>query len=194
MNVLVQHLSHSFRTDAAHLIEKARHANTPKAPHLRTSYIGKLVVDAYMACECALKSMIASANEDKTGTEVYALIIKRGHDLNRLMKDVNPKSISDDDRKFIKKASKLGVKLRYSLDLFSVVTCDLIAEDDDVDFQIDQAYLKKFLSIADSLSKEANAQHKSVFGNGATPIMSQAKAKEYIKALRAICRKQRKKC
>ena len=118
MNLEVQHLSHTFLTDAAHLIEKARHANTSMAPNKRTSYIAKLVIDVYLACECALKSMIASANIDKPGAEVYARILNLGHNLKRLMKHADPKSIDADARNFLKQASKRGIHLRYSLELF----------------------------------------------------------------------------
>lgn len=192
MNAEVQHLSQSFRTDAVHLIEKVRHANTPSAPHRRTSYIAKLVVDAYLACECALKSMIASANNGKTGTEVYALILKLGHDLKRLMKQANPKSIDDDARKFLKQASKRGVHLRYSLDLFSLTISDLIPNDD-MRFRINQDYLVRFLTIADLLAQEANTRHKDVFGSGSTRVMSQKQLKEYVKKLRAASKGQKKK-
>ena len=190
-NAETHHLSHSFRTDAAHLIEKVRHANSPKAPHLRTSYIAKLVVDAYMACECALKSMIASANADKTGTEVYGIILKRGHNLKRLIAKALPQSIDEDACKFLKVASKHGVSLRYSLDLFSLTTSDSIQGSR---FQIDQNYLREFLKVAKSLTQEAEARHRSIFGNGGAPVLTNEQLKEYVREFQVVSKKQITKC
>ncbi len=192
-NFEVQHLSHSYLTDAVHLALKAKVANTPSAPHLRTSYIAKLVIDAYMACECALKSMIASANHGDKGSDVYASILKCGHDLHRLVKKAQPKNINERERAFLKDASKRGVNLRYSLDLFSLTTCDLIPSDE-IAFKIDQEYLKKFLSVAGSLANGADVRHKSVFKNGATPLMSQKQLKEFVAKLRAVSKRHGRKC
>ena len=191
MNLEVQHLSHTFLTDAAHLIEKARHANTSMAPNKRTSYIAKLVIDVYLACECALKSMIASANIDKPGSEVYARILNHGHNLKRLMKDADPKSIDADARNFLKQASKRGIHLRYSLELFSVTTCELL-QDDTVGFRIDQDYLKKFSEIGVSLAKEAKERHQRVCGSGTTSRMTPEQLKEYVNNLREVSKKSRK--
>jgi putative addiction module CopG family antidote len=65
VNSKVRHLSQCYRMDAHDLIEKVRRANKPIV--LTESYIGKLAIDAYMACECALKSIIASSNLDREG-------------------------------------------------------------------------------------------------------------------------------
>ena len=180
MKAEVQHLSHSFRTDAAHLIIKARCANNPKeSPSLRTSYIAKLVVDAYMACECALKSMIAATSHDKSGAEVYATIRKCGHKLPLLMELANPKSLNKNYKKFLEEASELGVSLRYSLDLFSLATCELIPNDkegfkNNEQFEkIDQTCLKTFLVIAKLLADEADERHSATFGTEKSALRGQ---------------------
>jgi len=192
MSAQIQHLSHSFRTDAAHLIFKTRCASNPKAkgaPYPRTSYIAKLVVDAYMACECALKSMIASSNKTKSGADVYTIIRQCGHDLRCLMKQAKPLSISKDDRNFLKQASKRGVSFRYSFDLFSLTTCDFLPSDE-VSFRLDPNYLAEFLRIADLLAKEANERHVRDLG---TQIFfsSRQKLKSYVKSLRDITAKRK---
>ena len=178
----VQHLSHSFRTDAAHLIIKARCASKAKeAPQRRTSYIAKLVVDAYMACECALKSMITSSIQGKSGVQVYREIWKCGHDLRRLMKQAGPKSITEDDRRFLKQASKRGVSLRYNLDLFSLTTCEL-----------DQKYFGRFLRIAVLLTQEADIRHLDAF-RSVSKLMPAKDLKSYVKRLRGVSRRQEMK-
>jgi hypothetical protein len=188
----VQHLSHSFRTDAAHLIIKARCASKAKeAPQRRTSYIAKLVVDAYMACECALKSMITSSIQGKSGVQVYREIWKCGHDLRRLMKQAGPKSITEDDRRFLKQASKRGVSLRYNLDLFSLTTCELLP-DDQVTFQVDQKYFGRFLRIAVLLTQEADIRHLDAF-RSVSKLMPAKDLKSYVKRLRGVSRRQEMK-
>jgi len=77
--------------------------------------------------------------------------------------------------------------------LFSLTVCDLDPTDK-TKFKVDQPYLKSFLAIADSLAKEAEGRHKSIFNNGATPLMSQKQLKEFIAKLRAITKKQKAKC
>ena len=193
MNAEVQHLSHSFRLDAAFFIQKVEHANTPSAPFLRTPYIAKLVVDLYMACECSLKSQISSASTSKTGSEVFATILQFGHNLKRLLKAANPTNINADDKAFLRNAAKMGVTLRYSLDLFSLSASDLLPEEA-ITFRLDQDYLQRFMSIAKSLTNEANAKHKEAFGDGSSPLMSQKQVKEYVKKLRAVSKKAGKKC
>jgi hypothetical protein len=184
MNTEIQHLSHSFRTDAAHLITKAHCANDPaKAPNKRTSYIAKLIIDAYMACECALKSMIASSNANKTAVEVYQIIRNCGHDFRHLIKEAKPKKTSRADLKFLIQASRRGVNLRYSLDLFSLSICDLLPNDS-VCFHPDQPYLSEFLRIAEVLSSEANEHHVAL-GTTAT-FKSSRELLKYVQRLRKI--------
>ncbi len=193
MNAEVEHLSHSFRTDAAHLLIKARCANNSiGAPTSRNSYIAKLVVDAYMSCECAMKSMMASSSRDKSGSEVYTAIINCGHDLWRLIKQANPKSLNMDDRKMLKKATKIGVNLRYSLNIFSVTTCEFLPNDD-VALKINQAYLVKFLAIAESLKDEANARHTKVFDTGKFFLLKKEVGK-FVGKLREVTKKKNQKC
>jgi hypothetical protein len=189
MNTEVQHLSHSFRTDAAHLITKAHCANDhAKAPNKRTSYIAKLIIDAYMACECALKSMIASSNANKTGVEVYRMIRHCGHDFRHLIKEAKPKKTSRADLDFLKQASKRGVNLRYSLDLFSLSNCDFIPNDS-VGFHPDQPYLLEFLRIAEVLRSEADEHH---FALGTTvTLKSSRELLKYVQRLRKITAKEK---
>jgi hypothetical protein len=196
MNTEVEHLSNSFRTDADHLLIKVHCANNPnKSPNLRTSYIAKLVVDVYMSCECALKSMIASSSHDKSGVEVYAAILKYRHNLWCLVKHANPKKLNKDDKKILQQVSKLGVSLRYSLDLFSLTTCEFLPNDK-VNFKIDQAYLKNFLAVAKLLTDEANERHKKKFDTGRTNHWNKdthVNVEKFVEKLRAVSKKQSKK-
>ena len=181
-------MSLSYWTDAVHLLVKVRLANRPDAPHLRTSYIAKLVVDVYMACECALKSMIASGTRDKAGPDVYRVILRCGHDLRRLKKEAHPQGISDEDAEFLKLSSEMGVSLRYSLDLFSLTACELIPNDSQ-SLRIDQSFLSRFIDIAKLLEKEAEARHKEAFGDGVTSPMVPNQLKAYVECLRELSKK-----
>lgn len=184
MNDELQHLSRSFKTDAVHLLEKAKAAFNHSNLRKRTSFQAKLVVDAYMSIECSLKSLLCSKDADQEATVVYANIRKLGHDLTKLHKCVGVVPITREDEAILRAATKRGVHLRYSLDLFNLTTCDALTKDS-VAFTIDEAYVQRFFAIADRLSKHAQTVHTSAFPSSEELITSK-QIESYVRKLRKL--------
>jgi hypothetical protein len=136
--------------------------------------------------------MIASSSRNKSGVEVYAIILDCSHDLPRLIEQAQPKSLNDEDREFLTRASKYGVNLRYSFDLFSIVTCDWLPEDN-VDLVMGQEHLKNFLKIAKSLATEADERHKKIYDSQKTFLLMN-EVKNFVDELRVVSKKQRNMC
>ena len=180
----IKHLSRSFKTDAEFFIEKARVAFANSILKNRTSFQSKLVIDAYMSAECALKSLICSTHPDQRAEDAYTLILKCGHNLAKLLKHAGNVPLSDEDKSFLRVATKRGVRLRYSLDLFNLTTSEIIPNDQ-VSFKIDAAYVKRFFGIAEQLFEHS---HQTYLGaiSSEPKIMTLAEIEALVGRLRKI--------
>lgn len=185
-----QDISHAFCTGAGHQLIKAKSAFDHASVRMRTGFQAKIVVDLFMAAECALKSMICSGYNYSTAELALRDIFRFGHDLKRLMRAANPSSLTDDDKRFLQKLNKKGVSLRYDLDLIALLTSDLI-ESDSVNFEINEKYVSKLIEIVDKLNDEAQVRHKTQFGTQGR-VMTKELLKDEIEQLRKLLKDVRK--
>lgn len=191
MNNELKHISHSFRTDSYHLLEKVRICLAHSSLCERTSFQAKLAVDVYMAAECALKSLICSARHRESAAEVLGSIFACGHDLKCLLKKTSCQCLSDDEKNDLRALSKKGVSLRYNLDLFALTTSEIV-ERDDVKFQINRNYLDRLILIVDKLCSEAQKRHMETFPDS-NVLMSRKQLEEQVALFRALSRKRHSK-
>ena len=186
MGAELRFISHAYRTDAAHLLNKAQTAYEYSPIRTRQSFQAKIVVDLYMSIECALKSLMCSKDTTRNAEETLRDIFKHGHDLKRLLKKTRPKSVNDEDTNVLRQLNKKGVSLRYNLDLYSLVTNELLTSDN-VQYQITPNLLNDLIRIAGHLSTEANNLHKEVFSDtqfGMTSDNMEHEIKEFRKLLK----------
>jgi hypothetical protein len=187
----IQDISHAFRTDAGHQLIKAKTAFEHASVRTRTGFQAKIVVDLFMAAECALKSMMCSGGNYTSAEAALRDILKIGHDLKRLMRTATPSSVTEDDKKALRTLNKKGVSLRYDLDLTSLVTSELL-ESDSVDFGINEQYVRSLIQIVEKLSEEAQQRHRSKFGTQGR-MMTKKQVESEVKELRHLLKAVRKK-
>lgn len=187
----IQDISHAFRTDAGHQLIKARIAFEHSPVRTRTGFQAKIVVDLFMAAECALKSMMCSGGSYSTAELALRDILKLGHDLKRLMRAANPSSLTEEDKKALRTLNKKGVSLRYDLDLTALVTSELL-ESDSVDFGINEQYVGSLMELVERLKNEAQQRHKDKFGTQGR-VMTRKQVEAEVKELRQLLKDVRKK-
>lgn len=187
----IQDISHAFRTDAGHQLIKAQSAFEHASVRMRTGFQAKIVVDLFMASECALKSMMCSGGSYISAESALRDILKFGHDLKRLMRAANPSGLTEEDKDALRVLNKKGVSLRYDLDLTALVTNELL-EFDTVDFGIDEEYVKRLMSIVHKLNDEAQERHRTKFGTQGR-VMTKKQVEGEVKALRRLLKEVRKK-
>jgi hypothetical protein len=191
----IQDISHAFRTDAQHQLIKANTAFEHASVRTRTSFQAKIVVDLFMAAECALKSMMCSGGTYTSAESALRDILKIGHDLKRLMREANPSCLTEDDKGTLRTLNKKGVSLRYDLDLTSLVTSELL-ESDSVNFGINEQYVTSLSKLVEKLSNEAQERHWDRFGThgrGMTKKQVEDEVKELRQLLKAVRKKKPKK-
>lgn len=191
LNSQIQDISHAFRTDAAHQLIKARSAFEHAEVRMRTGFQAKIVVDLFMAAECALKSMMCSKGTYDSSESALRDILKYGHDLKRLMVKANPSCLEEKEKTFLKELNKKGVSLRYDLDLTAIVTSELM-DCDSVDFKIDQQYVDSLMTIVGKLNDEAQKRHKNHFKSQGR-VMTKKQVKDEVEQLRKLLKNVRKK-
>ncbi|MEI6514289.1 MAG: hypothetical protein WCO51_13605 [bacterium] len=191
MNTELQHVSHAFRTDAGHLLNKATTAFEHSTVKMRTGFQAKIVVDLYMSIECSLKSLMCSTGSAASAEDALRDIFTHGHNLKRLMKSAGSKFLTPDDSKLLRELNKRGVSLRYDLDLFSLVTNELLCTDT-VKFKIDPEYVRNITRIAEGLCREAQDSHKAKFPSDPRLMLS-SQIENEIRELRKLMIRARKK-
>ena len=137
-----------------------------------------------MSVECSLKSLMCSKDNQQEAEVVYAQLRKLGHDLTKLLKRAGTVQITQSDKDFLRAATKRGVHLRYSLDLFNLSTCEIINKDS-VTFTIDEEYVNRFFRIADGLSKQAQTAHRTSFASP-PKLMTETQMESYVRRLRQL--------
>jgi hypothetical protein len=187
----IQDISHAFRTDAGHQLIKARTAFEHAPVRARTGFQAKIVVDLFMAAECALKSMMCSGGTYSSAESALRDILKIGHDLKRLMRAANPSSLTEDDKKALCTLNKKGVSLRYDLDLTSLVTSELL-ESDSVDFGINEQYVSSLIELVEKMSNEAQQRHRDKYGTQGR-VLTKKQVENEVKELRQLLKAVRKK-
>lgn len=187
----IQDISHAFRTDAGHQLIKARTAFEHAPVRARTGFQAKIVVDLFMAAECALKSMMCSGGTYSSAESALRDILTLGHDLKQLMRGASPDSLADDDKKILLALNRKGVSLRYDLDLTSLVTSELL-ESDSVEFGIDEQYVTSLMELVQKLNDEAQQRHRDKFSTTG-PVMTKKQVKDEVEALRQLLKVVRKK-
>ncbi|MEI6514244.1 MAG: HEPN domain-containing protein [bacterium] len=191
MNLELQHVSHAFRTDSGHLVEKARAAYKHGRVRMRTGFQAKIVVDLFMAIECALKSMMCTNAPSQDVETVLSAIFKYGHDLKRLLKAGKPKSLQSEEIELLNELNNKGVSLRYDLDLYSIVSSDLLCSDD-VIFKIDPEYVERLMELAKRVSDEAQSAHKNAFSEPSR-LLSRKQLEHEVRYLRSLLTRVRSK-
>jgi hypothetical protein len=191
MSIELQHISHSFQTDSDHLLNIAKVAFKYGSVKLRTGYQAKIVVDLYMSIECALKSLLCTRKPSQNAEEALRSIFRYRHDLKRLIKVVDPTSLSQSDCDFLKELNKKGVSLRYELDLFSLVSCELLSDDYEA-FQIDTLYVEKLMGIADHVCSEAQTDYRSTF-TSKPRLLTRKQMEREVHSLRDLLKRARNK-
>ncbi len=113
-----------FKDDAYELLHRVGLV-WPDDAMFRQRFRSKVFVDIVMAIECTLKAaIIFSANVPVE--DAYMLARGKGHGLLSLFEEAQDhslafNSITDDERDMLQQAQKLGVSMRYSLDLFTLL-------------------------------------------------------------------------